>query len=385
MNDILAHRPSTPLASVHDELEDAQQAAVTMCVRAGGRSSYSSAQCLQPRVRTFTPPSIPCALRRFRVCRTKVIEDVAAHQALLSGAIEPAPAPVDVRALVRNLVREFEAEYRRRIAVVAADDLPRRLVLDQVRLAQAVANGLANAVAVTPADRNISVHLSRVLAPRMDVGAALELSPSIMYADVGRFVVADASMASYRATLPAGREARPGFHQVRVAGPGVVDPELPPDALQALLVPSVSPRHMARGSSTATTAGTGGTATRGGVAAGAGAVRHRRRERPPQQQLYRGSTGGSDDARSAASDASYAGAGTGGGSRGGGGDYYYGDLGGGGGGGGLPSLDSEASSETVGWFLQIEVRSSPRSDDVMTEDLEGRAGIPTHSYPPTSQ
>lgn len=37
----------------------------------------------------------------------RVIEDVAAHQALVSGTIKPSPEPTDVRALVRNLVREF--------------------------------------------------------------------------------------------------------------------------------------------------------------------------------------------------------------------------------------------------------------------------------------
>ena len=50
------------------------------------------------------------------VTMNKVLEDVAAHTSLLRGNVKPVLEAVDVRALIRNLVREFELEQRHKIA-----------------------------------------------------------------------------------------------------------------------------------------------------------------------------------------------------------------------------------------------------------------------------
>ena len=178
------------------------------------------------------------------VTMNKVLEDVAAHTSLLRGDVQPVVEAVDIRALIRNLAREFEAEKRRNIAVLAADDIPRLLRLDAVRVAQAVANGIANAVSATPSDGRISVHLKKVLGWRLD---AIELSPAVLYADVSHFVVTDPQKAFLRSTHPGMQHHREAVSssQVTVMGPGVSDPPLSPASLQALSVRSVSPRSTA--------------------------------------------------------------------------------------------------------------------------------------------
>lgn len=130
--------------------------------------------------------------------------------------------------------------------MVSTGDFPRELLCDQVRAAQALAAGLSNAIAATTPGSRISVHMKRVLGPK--IAEAAELSPSILYADVSRYVVTDPHKAYYRSALPGAEPGGvgPTSWQVRVAGRAGQgeDPELSPVALASLLVPSISPRSM---------------------------------------------------------------------------------------------------------------------------------------------
>lgn len=139
----------------------------------------------------------------------RVLADVAAHQALLSGSVTLQRQPVDARALVRNLAIAFQAEYQRPVIPVVADrSLPRLLIVDPVRLAQALSYGLANAIAASPSGAPVSVHMLRVVAPLHTV---VELNPAVLFSNAARrVVVLDAGHAYLHLAGPSQRSLQAG-------------------------------------------------------------------------------------------------------------------------------------------------------------------------------
>lgn len=85
----------------------------------------------------------------------RILDDLLTSSRLEAGALTLMPEPVDVRAVVADLVSVLAATAADGVEVAAcvADDLSAEVITDPVRLRQLIANLLGNAIKFTPAGR----------------------------------------------------------------------------------------------------------------------------------------------------------------------------------------------------------------------------------------